>query len=80
MKLFQAGKGQRVRVIGPFPGRGFTTRLAALGIHPGDVLIVLSAAPFGGPVLVEAEKTAHRLAVGHGIATKLEVEIVDESD
>lgn len=54
-------------------GHRVRAHLNTLGIHVGDWLTVVERAPFRGPVLVEVNGT--RLALGRGVASKVQVEI-----
>lgn len=54
-------------------GHRVRSHLNTLGIHVGDWLTVVERAPFRGPVLVEINGT--RLALGRGVASKVQVEI-----
>jgi ferrous iron transport protein A len=54
-------------------GHRVRAHLNTLGIHVGDWLTVVERAPFRGPVLVEINGT--RLALGRGVASKVQVEI-----
>lgn len=47
-------------------------KLRSIGFMPGDCARVIRHAPFGGPVLLEVE--GREIALGHGIAQKIEVE------
>ncbi len=73
MTLAQAEKGATVRVVRRGTGRGLHAHLDGLGIHVGDELRVLASAPFHGPVLVEVVRTGVRVALGHGMAERVEV-------
>jgi ferrous iron transport protein A len=64
-------KQARVMVIDG--GHRVRAHLNTLGIHVGDWLTVVERAPFRGPVLVEVNGT--RLALGRGVASKVQVEI-----
>ena len=64
---------RQVRVIMIDGGHRVRAHLNTLGIHIGDWLTVVERAPFRGPVLVEINGT--RLALGRGIAAKIQVEI-----
>ena len=79
MTLAQAAPGQKVRVVGRGLGRGLARHLNALGIHGGDSIVVLRAAPFLGPLLVEVPSTGIRVAVGRGMARSVLVEPADET-
>ncbi len=64
---------KQVRVIVIDGGHRVRSHLNTLGIHVGDWLTVVERAPFRGPVLVEVNGT--RLALGRGVASKIQVEI-----
>ena len=63
----------QVRVMAIDGGHRVRSHLNTLGIHVGDWLTVVERAPFRGPVLVEINGT--RLALGRGVAAKVQVEI-----
>lgn len=73
MTLVEAEKGAKVRVVRRGIGRGIQAHLDGIGIHVGDELRVLGSAPFHGPVLVEVVRTGVRVALGHGMAERLDV-------
>jgi ferrous iron transport protein A len=64
---------RRVRVMMIDGGHRVRAHLNTLGIHIGDWLTVVERAPFRGPVLVEINGT--RLALGRGVAAKIQVEV-----
>lgn len=64
---------KEVRVMTIDGGHRVRAHLNTLGIHVGDWLTVVERAPFRGPVLVEINGT--RLALGRGVAAKVQVEI-----
>jgi Fe2+ transport system protein FeoA len=76
MKLSEASKGMRVRVLGYEAGKGFVSRCTGLGVCIGDELTVLDSAPVHGPFLLEVASSATRVAMGRGMANKLVVEPV----
>jgi len=71
--LAQVLPGQRARVEAVQGGRGLVSRLAALGIVPGTLIMVLSNARFG-PVILEVRGS--RLALGRGQAARIVVRVV----
>jgi len=75
--LGERGQGCRGRSHGGC-GRGFLETLRVLGITEGDELLVLRSAPFHGPVLVEIKRLGTKVALGRGMAQKIEVVPVDE--
>jgi len=64
---------KQARVMSIDGGLRVRAHLNTLGIHVGDWLTVVERAPFRGPVLVEVNGT--RLALGRGVASKVQVEI-----
>ena len=64
---------RQVRVMMIHGGHRVRAHLNTLGIHIGDWLTVVERAPFRGPVLVEINGT--RLALGRGVAAKIQVEM-----
>lgn len=77
MTLEQATKGVRVRVVKRSSGQWFASNMDGMGIHVGDELMVMGSAPFSGPILVEILSSGVRVALGRGMAEKLQVEPVD---
>ena len=73
MALDTVGVRKQVRVMAIEGGHRVRAHLNTLGIHVGDWLTVVERAPFRGPVLVEINGT--RLALGRGVAAKVQVEI-----
>ena len=72
MRMNQAASKTCVRVIAIHGGKGLEAKLRQLGLLPGDMARVLRQAPFGGPLLIEIE--GRSIAIGRGIAAKIEVE------
>lgn len=72
MDLLSVKKGQRVRIKTIRGGGGVISKLHSLGILPGDIVSVVREAPFGGPILLEVN--GREIALGRGIAHKIEVE------
>jgi ferrous iron transport protein A len=73
LPLDTVGVRKQVRVIAIEGGHRVRSHLNTLGIHVGDWLTVVERAPFRGPVLVEINGT--RLALGRGVAAKVQVEM-----
>ena len=67
LTMLQAGRFGKVREVRG--GRGFTHRLAEMGILPGTEIRVVKS---GGPVILEAG--GNRLVVGRGMAHRIIVE------
>jgi ferrous iron transport protein A len=58
-------------------GHGLVNRLSALGIIPGKKITKISSMLMRGPVTVEVDRT--RVAIGFGMASKILVQLDDES-
>jgi Fe2+ transport system protein FeoA len=56
-------------------GRRASLSLAQLGVHVNEKLRVLSIAPMGGPVLVEAAGST--IAIGRSLAARIRVRMVN---
>lgn len=74
MTLAQARAGERLKVVGRVSGRGLASHLDGIGLHVGDEVIVVSTAPFHGPLLLELPSSGIRIAMGRGVAEKVFVE------
>jgi len=69
--LSSVPRGDCVRLVGIDTGLGFRSRLAAMGLVPGVAVRVLRNSGHG-PAVVEVKGT--RLALGRGVASKMQVE------
>ena len=58
-------------------GHGLVNRLSALGIIPGKRITKVSSALMRGPQTFEVDRT--RVAIGFGMASKILVQLDDES-
>lgn len=65
------------RVVFIEGGQGVSSHLNTLGIHVGDLLVVVERAPFRGPVMIQVNGT--RLALGRGVARRVKVEPIDDT-
>lgn len=70
MTLFEVKEGDTVRIVAIHGGLGVRNRLSSIGLFPGAVVKVVKAPP--GPVIVEV--VGSRIAIGQGMAKKVEVE------
>jgi ferrous iron transport protein A len=70
MNLAQVKEGELVRIVDVLGGLGLRNRLASIGIFPGAQVKVVKSPP--GPVIVEV--AGSRVAIGQGMAKKVEVE------
>jgi ferrous iron transport protein A len=76
MSLLDVQIGSQVR-LSSIQGRGLIAKLTQIGLHEGDYVRVLRAAPLGGPVLIEVN--GREIALGRGVAQKITVEAECES-
>ncbi|RUM42326.1 MAG: ferrous iron transport protein A [Desulfurobacterium sp.] len=70
MRLIDIPAGKSARVVDVTGGMGMKNRLAAIGIYPGATVKVVKSLP--GPMIIEVSGT--RLALGKGMAARIEVE------
>lgn len=72
IKLTNLKKGKKAKVFKIDGGIGAKSKLQVMGIFPGvDISVIQSVNK--GPVVIEAGNT--RLAIGRGLAEKVEVDI-----
>ena len=78
MYLIEAEEGQILEVKGIRAGYEARTRLENMGVVEGVKLKVVKMGPAFGPVLVEIARDGNRVALGRGLASKVEVTPVAE--
>jgi len=71
--LARMAPGESGRITGFTAGPGLVRRLEEIGIRTGQTVTKVSGMPMRGPVVVQSGGT--RVALGHGMAKKVEVEI-----
>ncbi len=71
--LTQLKTGQSAVVKDTISGSGAAGRLEALGIRPGKKVTMISTHFWRGPVTVMVDKS--KVAIGHGMAQKIIVEV-----
>ncbi|MEA2008522.1 MAG: FeoA family protein [Chloroflexota bacterium] len=74
MVLADAKCGQSVRIVSYTGGQGVVSKLRQLSLMPGDCVQVVKKAPLHGPVLIESQ--GRSVALGRGIAARVQVEVV----
>jgi ferrous iron transport protein A len=74
MTLEKLKDGMEAVVTQIHGGHHIRLRLGGLGVHPEDRLKVIRSGFFGGPVLIEIHGT--QVGIGHGMAQKIEVEVM----
>jgi ferrous iron transport protein A len=77
MDLLDVAMGKWVRIIKIQGGAGLDLKLQSIGLMPGVIARIKRQAPFGGPVLLEVN--GREIALGRGIAEKVEVEEISAS-
>lgn len=70
--LDQVKENKKGRVVDIQGGWGIRRRLEQMGIHPGDIIMVLQYGALGGPLLIEVH--GFQVALGRGIASRIFVE------
>ncbi|MEM2874840.1 MAG: FeoA family protein [Candidatus Hadarchaeales archaeon] len=73
--LTELREGESGKVVQVYGGAGLQRRLAVLGIRAGKKVKVVTSQPFRGPMVLEVEGS--QLAIGHGMAWKILVEVED---
>ena len=73
ISLAELETGQRCRIMKFLSGPGLTRRLEEMGIRAGKRAVKISGMPLRGPVVVQVGGT--RIALGHGMARKIMVEV-----
>jgi ferrous iron transport protein A len=73
--LDRVAVNKKAKVMGVQGGWGIRRRLEQMGIHPGDIIMVLRYGPLGGPILIEVH--GFQVALGRGIASRIFVEEVE---
>jgi Fe2+ transport system protein FeoA len=74
MNLVEVRVGAQARVLSIEGGHHVRRRLFALGLNIGDMVAVEGRGAFRGPFLVRNVTTGSCLAIGRGIARKIQVE------
>ena len=73
--LDQMSENKKARVVDVQGGWGIRRRLSQMGIHPGDIVMVLRYGALGGPILIEVH--GFQVALGRRIASRILVEDVE---
>ena len=71
MTLLEIPIGGRARLVKV--SQGLRSKLRQYGLHVGDCIRVVRAAPLGGPLLVEVNQ--REIALGRAVAEKILVEM-----
>jgi Fe2+ transport system protein FeoA len=76
--LSQAPRGRVLKIAAIHGGEGVRRRLFALGFHKDDLIEVNAQGIFRGPLLVKNLSSDTSVALGRGIAQKIEVEVLPD--
>ena len=74
MSLFEAPKNVELKVVEIDAGIDSKRKLLSIGIRPDDFIIKLSSPSIGAILVRNISTGSTRLAVGRGLARKIEVE------
>lgn len=74
LSLVQLKHNQKAKVVDIVGGVGIRQRLLSLGIYPGREITKISQFALRGPVTIKVGRTT--LALGHGMAEKIIVELI----
>lgn len=73
--LLNIDNGKKVKILKITGGKGVRQHLQCLGIHIGDIVTLKKTSFLGGPVLLEIN--GYDVALGKGVASKIEVEEIE---
>jgi Fe2+ transport system protein FeoA len=78
MTLAQAPRGRKLRIVAIQGGEGVRRRLFALGFHKDDLIEVNAHGILRGPLLVRNLTADTSVALGRGIVSRINVDIVPD--
>lgn len=80
ISLADAPRDKRLRIVGIQGGHGVRRRLLSMGFHKDDLIELDSRSILGGPILIRNLTAETSVAIGRGIAQKIMVKVVDETE
>lgn len=80
VRLSEAPRGRRLRIVEIQGGEGVRRRLFALGFHKDDLVEVNSRGILRGPLLVRNLSADTSVAIGCGVARRILVEAVSDEN
>ncbi len=80
ISLASAPYDKQLKIVDIQGGHGVRRRLLSLGFHKNDIIELDSRSILGGPILVRDLTSDTSVALGRGIAQKIMVEIVGETE
>lgn len=76
MFLTEANDEKVLKVVSIEAGKNVKQRLIVLGLHPNDLIQVISNPGFGPILIKNLSKDNARIAIGRGIAQKIKVDCI----
>jgi Fe2+ transport system protein FeoA len=80
INLTEAPYDKQLRIVEILGGHGIRRRLLSLGFHKNHLIELDSRSILKGPILVRDLTSDISVALGRGIAQKIMVEVVDETE
>ncbi len=77
INLLDAPKDKLLRIVAVYGPEGSRRRLLSLGLRTGILVELSSQAPFGGPILIKDKERGTCVALGRGVARRIQVDVVD---
>ncbi|MGB9702058.1 MAG: FeoA family protein [Candidatus Kapaibacteriota bacterium] len=77
MTLLDAPEHKKLKITKLLDGFGLRKKLSILDVHFDDEIIKIKGARWG-PIIIQKISGNSKLAIGRGIAEKIQVEIVDK--
>lgn len=77
MLLSEVRNEKVVKIVSINAGKGAKHKLLSLGLHPNDIIQILSNPSFGPLLIKNISKDNARIAIGRGIAEKIQVETIN---
>jgi Fe2+ transport system protein FeoA len=77
MTLLDAPLQQKLKIIKLLDGLGLRKKLSILDVHFDDEIIKVKGARWG-PIIIQKTSGNSKLALGRGIAEKIQVELVNK--
>jgi len=77
INLLDAPRDKLLRIVAVQGPEGPRRRLFSLGLRTGILVELSSQAPFGGPILIKDKTRGTCVALGRGVARRIQVDVVD---
>jgi Fe2+ transport system protein FeoA len=80
ISLLNAPSDKKLKIKSINSGMEAKKKLLALGFHADDILIKLTNGKWGPLLIQNLSNTSSKTAIGRGLAMKIYVSVVEESD